>query len=67
MDQAETEALYDAVAQAIDTARGLGPSDEMESIFLATLAFAALRDLGCRDRADELIALCLRDIAPSDK
>ena len=67
LDAAETELLYERLAQAIDEARAQGPAQEMESLFLAKLAFAALREMDDRDSVEALIELCLKDIAPSDR
>jgi hypothetical protein len=61
LDRAGTEALYDRLADAIDRARGLGDeADELEALFLAKLAFAALRELGDGQRAADLIETALR-------
>jgi hypothetical protein len=66
MAQGETEALYDRLAEAIDRARNLGEPDEMEVLLLAKLAFVALRELGDISRADELIAMALKDLDRPD-
>ena len=66
LDHAGTEAVYDRIAEAIDKARTMGAPDEMESMFLAKLAFIALRELGDPEKAGELVDLALRDLDRTD-
>lgn len=66
LDHAGTETLYDRLAEAIDRARTMGNPDEMESLFLAKLAFAALRELGDAEAASRLIELGLADLNRPD-
>jgi len=66
LDHAGTEALYDRLAEAIDKARTMGDPDEMESFFLAKLAFAALRELGEAERSNALIDLALDQLDRPD-
>lgn len=62
LDHAATEALYDRLAEAIDRARSLGRPEEMESLFLAKLAFAALREQDDLIESERLISLALKDL-----
>lgn len=66
LDHAATEALYDRLAEAIDKARTMGNPEDMEALFLAKLAFSALRELGDEDAAARLIALSLTDLNRPD-
>ena len=59
MTQAETEALYEALAQGIDAA---GPA--RAQVFLAKAALLLARDLGDAARALALIAEAGRDLDP---
>ena len=66
LDHAGTEALYDRLADAIDRARTLGEPAEMEAMFLAKLAFVALRELDDPERAAEPVDLALKDLDRND-
>jgi hypothetical protein len=67
LDHAATEALYDQLADAIDKARTMGEPEAMESLFLAKLAFAALREIDESEKVKHLIELGLRDLDRPDQ
>lgn len=66
LDLTATEMLYDQMAEAIDQARKLGDPQEMESLFLAKLAFAALRELNDPTQAELLITQAMNDLDRQD-
>jgi hypothetical protein len=57
MDASEIEALWEALAEAVDK---VGP--EQEALFLAKLALLLGREVGDLDRVRELLAVALRDL-----
>ncbi len=60
-----TEALYDMIATAIDTAvENAGP--DAEALFLAKLALALARELDDPDRVAALVELALCDLVIAD-
>ena len=62
-DPGVTEALYEALAQAIDAARGSAENaQELESQFLAKLAFLALCELPDDAHRRHLMDLAGRDL-----
>lgn len=57
MDASEIEALWEALAEAVDK---VGP--EQEALFLAKLALLLGREVGDLDRVRALLAVALRDL-----
>jgi hypothetical protein len=65
VDPRTIEALYEALAQAIDRVRADGAparADERERLFLAKLSLAALCEIGDAGRGADLIALAAEDV-----
>jgi hypothetical protein len=74
LSTSETEALYERLAEAVDRARAGAETQDgapasqkamaaRETLFLAKLAFAALRHVPAEE-GERLVALCLKDLDP---